>query len=96
MKKNIRGKIKQFLESEEGRVSAKAPLTLGVATGSVLLAQAMIPSLAQAELVFDRSGVTCEDHNGCSAEIGEICDFDFNEDNLPTIIVTSKCIIPDD
>lgn len=48
MKNNIRSKIKRFLESEDGHVSAKTPLALGVTTGSVLLAQAMIPSPAQA------------------------------------------------
>lgn len=96
MKKNIRSKINRFLESEDGRVSTKAPLALGVATGSVLLAQAMVPSPAQAEIIWDTSGVTCEDHDDCTVELGEICKFDFNQDNLPTVIVTSKCIIPDD
>ena len=48
MKNNIRSKIKRFLESEDGRVSAKAPLALGIATGGVLLAQMMVPSPAQA------------------------------------------------
>ena len=42
MKKNVRDRIQTFLASEEGRVSAKAPLTLGVATGSVLLATAIV------------------------------------------------------
>ncbi|RKU37910.1 hypothetical protein C6496_08190 [Candidatus Poribacteria bacterium] len=42
MKNNLRGKIREFIASEEGRVSAKAPLTLGVATGSVLLATAIV------------------------------------------------------
>jgi hypothetical protein len=48
MKNNIYSKIKRFLESEDGRVSAKAPLALGIAAGSVLLAQTMVPSPAQA------------------------------------------------
>ena len=43
MKNNIRSKIKRFLESEDGRVSAKTSLALGIATGSVLLAQTMVP-----------------------------------------------------
>ena len=42
MKNNLRGKIREFIASEEGKVSVKAPLTLGVATGSVLLANAII------------------------------------------------------
>ncbi len=64
MKKNIRSKISSFLTSEEGRVSTKAPLALGVATGSVLLAQAMIPSPANAHLM-------CDDHDDCPD--GEVC-----------------------
>ena len=66
MKNNIRSKIKRFLESEDGRVSAKAPLALGVATGSVLLAQTMVPSPAQA-------GFECAYHSDCDS--GEICIF---------------------
>ncbi|MCY4567250.1 MAG: hypothetical protein OXD49_02980 [Candidatus Poribacteria bacterium] len=42
MKNNLRGKIRDFIASEEGRVSAKGPLTLGIATGSVLLAQTIV------------------------------------------------------
>ena len=33
MKNNIHSKIKRFLESEDGRVSAKAPLALGCSDG---------------------------------------------------------------
>ena len=42
MKSNLRGKIREFVQSEEGKVGVKSPLTLGVATGSILLAQAII------------------------------------------------------
>ena len=66
MKNNIRSKIKRFLESEDGRVSAKAPLALGVATGSVLLAQVMLPSPAQA-------GFECLYSSDCDP--GEACDY---------------------
>ena len=48
MKRNIRSKISNFLKSEEGRVGVKSPLTLGVASASVLLAQAMVTPSAQA------------------------------------------------
>ena len=48
MKNNIYSKIKQFLESEDGRVSAKAPLALGIAAGSVLLAQMIVPAPSHA------------------------------------------------
>ncbi len=42
MKTNFRGKVREFLASEDGKVGLKAPLTLGVVTGSILLAQAII------------------------------------------------------
>ena len=50
MKNNIRSKISDFLKSEDGRVSAKSPLALGVASASLLLAQAMVTPSAQAHL----------------------------------------------
>ena len=42
MKKNLRGKIREFVQSEEGKVGIKSPLVLGAAVGSVLLAQAIV------------------------------------------------------
>ena len=42
MKNNLRGKIREFIASEEGRVGVKGPLALGIATGSILLAQAIV------------------------------------------------------
>ncbi len=48
MKTNLRGKIREFIQSEEGKVGIKAPLTLGIATGSVLLAQAVVGTTAEA------------------------------------------------
>ena len=55
MKNSIRGRISEFLKSEEGRVGAKSPLTLGMAGASVLLAQAMVtlPTEAHAECLYD-------------------------------------------
>ena len=50
MKNNIRSKISDFLKSEEGRVGAKSPLALGVASASVLLAQMMVAPSAQAHM----------------------------------------------
>lgn len=41
MKTKLWNKFRDFLASEEGRVSVKAPLALGIASGSFLLAQAM-------------------------------------------------------
>lgn len=84
MKKNIRNKIKRFLESEDGRVSAKAPLALGVATGSVLLAQVMLPSPAEAHLL-------CHYDGDCST--GEVCDFWYEIQGRHTIW-HSDCVVP--
>ena len=66
MKNNIRGKIRQFLESEEGRVGAKSPLALGVASASLLLAHAMVTPSAQAHM-------ECYSPADCSE--GEFCVF---------------------
>ena len=48
MKNNVRSKIRSFLKSEDGRVGAKSPLALGVASASLLLAQATVTPSAQA------------------------------------------------
>lgn len=87
MKNNIRSKISGFLTSEEGRVSTKAPLTLGVATGSVLLAQMMLPSAAQAHL-------ECEGNADCTVE-GEVCE-EWEEWHHPgpTKVPHSECRVP--
>ena len=66
MKNNIRGKISQFLKSEDGHVGAKSPLALGVASASLLLAQMMVTPSAQAHL-------ECYSSADCSE--GEYCDF---------------------
>ena len=59
MKKNIRSKISDFLKSEDGRVGVKAPLTLGVASASVLLAQAVVTPPVQAHMECDPSSDDC-------------------------------------
>ena len=66
MKNNIRGKISQFLKSEDGHVGAKSPLALGVASASLLLAQMMVTPSAQAHL-------ECYSSADCSE--GEYCGF---------------------
>ena len=66
MKKNIRSKLKRFLESEAGSVSVKAPLALGVASGSLLLAQAVLVPSAQA-------GFECISDSDCDE--GEQCTY---------------------
>ena len=59
MKTNLRGKIREFIHSEEGKVGIKSPLTLGVATGGVLLAQAVVGTPVQAEGELCRGNADC-------------------------------------
>ena len=66
MKMNIRSKLKRFLESEVGSVSVKAPLAVGIASGSVLLAQAIVTPSAAA-------GFECTSDEDCGE--GEQCAF---------------------
>ena len=68
MKKNLRGKIREFVQSEEGKVGVKSPLTLGAAVGSVLLAQAIVgtPTIAAAQ--------ACDPHgNADECDPDEVC-----------------------
>ena len=60
MKTNLRGKIRDFMRSEEGKVGIKSPLTLGIATGSVLLAQAIIGTP-------DAAAGLCDEPDDCMA-----------------------------
>ena len=47
MKKNLRHKIRTFLQSEEGKATVKAPLALSIMSGSLLLTQAVLtPSVS--------------------------------------------------
>ena len=48
MKKDIRGRVKEFLTSEVGQVGIRAPLVLGVASGAVLLSQMVHTPSAEA------------------------------------------------
>ena len=80
MKNNIRGKISQFLKSEDGHVGAKSPLALGVASASLLLAQMMVTLPAQAHM-------ECYPGNGDCSE-GEYCDFWCDEWSVGTCIGT--------
>ena len=60
MKKNLRGKIREYIQSEEGKVGAKSPLTLGIVTSGTLLAQTVIgPSSAEGD------GGLCFDDDDC-------------------------------
>lgn len=56
--KNLKSKIRDFLNSEEGRVGVKTPLALGVTTGGLMLAQAIISTPVNADQV-------CIDNDNC-------------------------------
>ena len=64
MKTNLRGKIREFVQSEEGKVGLKAPLAIGVATGGVLLAHVIVGTPS--------AEAWCNQHDQCAH--GEICD----------------------
>ena len=82
MKNNLRGKIREFLASEDGKVGIKAPLTLGIASGSLLLAQMVLPSPADA-------------YNECwsaaDCKEGESCNFWLEKVNERTYMLHSSC-----
>ena len=69
MKTNLRGKIREFVQSEEGKVGIKSPLTLGAAVGSVLLAQAIVGTTPAHAWQCTQGGNECDP--------GEICDGPF-------------------
>ena len=64
MNAKVFGKINHFLKSEDGRVGVKAPLTLGIAGGSLLLAQSVLSPSAYA-------GNECSSDYNCDP--GESC-----------------------
>ena len=66
MKNNIRSKISDFLKSEDGRVGVKSPLALGVASASVLLAQAIVTPPVQAHLKCEPGGTDCGEGEYCA------------------------------
>ena len=69
MKKNLRGKIREYIQSEEGKVGIKSPLTLGVAAGGLLLAHAIVGT-PQAEAGWCHKQADCEGYGSGSY----ICD----------------------
>ena len=66
MKNTVRSKISDFLKSEEGRIGVKSPLTLGAASASLLLAQAIVTPSAHAHW-------ECYSNDDCSTD--EYCAF---------------------
>ena len=82
MKANLRGKIREFLASEEGKVGVKAPLTLSIASGSLLLAQMVLTLPADA-------GIGCTSDSDCGE--GKSCHFWMEKVNESTYILHSSC-----
>ena len=62
MKKNLRRRIHTFLQSEEGKVSVKAPLALAVVSGSLLLVQIVSTSPVSASENCDPA---CDEGQSC-------------------------------
>ena len=90
MKNNIRSKISGFLKSEDGRVGAKSPLALGVASASLLLAQAMVTSSAQANWEC----LPWDPQQDCDP--GEVCAFWCDEWSVGTCVGEwhTQCVDP--
>ncbi len=84
MKKETRDRAKRFLTSESGRVGIRAPLTLGVASGVLLLSQAMYAPSAEASCDSDDDcgtggwcSQTCIFYEKGTCEAWEsVCDYD--------------------
>ena len=83
MTSKIRSRIKQFLKSEEGRVGIKTPLALGMASGSLLLAQMILAS-------DDENSLECYSDNDCGSN--EICSFTPKVDPDGETYWTSACV----
>lgn len=88
MNANIRGRVKHFLKSEDGRVGLKAPLTLGITGGSMLLAQMMLtPSAYATDECL--SNEHCDDGEVCRPVCAEP-----EVDNTCTSTFVLKCVVP--
>ena len=68
--KNLKSKIRDFLNSEEGRVGVKTPLALGVTTGGLMLAQTIVSTPVDAHQ-------ECIDNDNCGNN--ERCESVFHE-----------------
>ena len=78
----LRDRIIEFINSEEGKVGVKTSLSLGLVGGGLLLMQTVFPSTAKADF-------ECLYDSDC-ADDDEVCHFWQDEyDNLH-----SKCKIP--
>ena len=64
MNKNLRSKISEFINSEEGKVGVKTSLTFGLVGVGLLLMQTIFPSVAKANFEC-LSGDECADDEVC-------------------------------
>ena len=71
MNKNLRSKIMEFINSEEGKVGVKTSLTFGLVGVGLLLMQTIFPSVAKAD-------IECWNNDECAD--GEECVFWQEED----------------
>ena len=75
MKKETRDRAKRFLTSESGRVGIRTPLTLGVASGVLLLSQMMFAPPAEASCYSDNDcGTNGWCHTECKVYENGTCD----------------------
>jgi len=84
MKKNLRDKIHTFLQSENGKVGIKSPLTLSIVSSSLLLAQMILTPHADA-------GFECWSHADCNQAEGERCHFFLKDAGGGTLVWHSTC-----
>ena len=66
MNKNLRSKIMEFINSEEGKVGVKTSLTFGLVGVGLLLMQTIFPSVAKA-------GFECFSGDDCAGD--DVCHF---------------------
>ena len=66
MNKNLRSKIMEFINSEEGKVGVKTSLTFGLVGVGLLLMQTIFPSAANAQF-------KCLSNDNCTDD--EVCYF---------------------
>ena len=84
MKKNLRNKIRTFLQSENGKVGIKSSLTLSIASSGLLLAQMILTLHADA-------GFECRTHEDCDQSAGELCRFFLKDNGGGTLVWHSTC-----
>ena len=92
--KNLKSKIRDFLNSEEGRVGVKTPLALGVTTGGLMLAQAIIATPVDAHEECQRNA-DCAGNLRCES-VKHVRILGHGPNNQATVEVTwlNHCVTP--